>query len=125
MIPRIICPQCELRQAPVQQCRRCKTAFEYPAAIGASVAGTELQPMHQAERGLILAAMARCGDDAMRAANALGIGKSTLYRKLREYRGATSLSPLPHPSPRAEIAPHSRPTEPPPAESHSCDQAQF
>ncbi|HZP06179.1 MAG TPA: helix-turn-helix domain-containing protein [Terracidiphilus sp.] len=86
MIPRILCPHCELKQAPAQQCRRCQTAFTYPAEIGDSLATRPLPTLAQAERELIQAAMALYGNDAGRAAKAIGIGRTTLYRKMKGYR---------------------------------------
>ena len=85
MIPRILCPQCELKQTPAQQCRRCKAAFYYPAEINMSVVDRPLPTLAQAERELILAWMSRVGGDAAKAARAAGIGKSTMYRKLKDF----------------------------------------
>jgi transcriptional regulator of acetoin/glycerol metabolism len=42
--------------------------------------------MEHAERTAILAALRRHGGNKARAAAALGIGRATLYRKLRGYR---------------------------------------
>lgn len=91
IVPRIICPKCEKIQGPSQQCTRCGIWFDYPASIAKSVAGEDkaapLPTFAQAERELILAAVARCGENPSAAARILGIGKSTIYRKLREYDG--------------------------------------
>ncbi|WP_412566459.1 helix-turn-helix domain-containing protein [Streptomyces chartreusis] len=43
--------------------------------------------MELAERSAILEALRRHGGNKARAATALGIGRATLYRKLREYQG--------------------------------------
>jgi sigma-54 dependent transcriptional regulator, acetoin dehydrogenase operon transcriptional activator AcoR len=86
MIPKIVCPKCEFRQAPTPQCRRCAATFEYPAEIGVSVNDRPLPTMMQAERELILATVSRLGGNTVAAAHALGIGKTTLYRKLKEYQ---------------------------------------
>ncbi|WP_308341523.1 helix-turn-helix domain-containing protein [Streptomyces sp. LBUM 1476] len=43
--------------------------------------------MEDAERTAILQALKRHGGNKARAASALGIGRATLYRKLRSYRG--------------------------------------
>jgi DNA-binding NtrC family response regulator len=45
----------------------------------------DLRPMQDVERETILKAMAHFGGDKLLAAKALGIGKTTLYRKLKEY----------------------------------------
>lgn len=42
-------------------------------------------PLAEMERRHILAACAACGHNAIAAARALGIGKTTLYRKLHDY----------------------------------------
>ena len=42
-------------------------------------------PMAEMERQAILAALDHVKGDKMQAARLLGIGKTTLYRKLREY----------------------------------------
>ena len=89
MTPRIICPACELKQAPAQRCRRCEAKFSYPSLIAASVDNAELPKIADAERRLILAMMERCDDNAALAARLLGIGNTTLYRKLREYGSCT------------------------------------
>jgi DNA-binding NtrC family response regulator len=44
-----------------------------------------LQPLSTIERDLILFAIERCNGRMTRVARALGIGRSTLYRKLKEY----------------------------------------
>ncbi|MER7563712.1 helix-turn-helix domain-containing protein [Streptomyces sp. NPDC097941] len=46
-----------------------------------------LSPMEHAERTTILRTLHRHGGNKSRAAAALGIGRATLYRKLREYEG--------------------------------------
>ncbi|MBU1175200.1 MAG: sigma-54 dependent transcriptional regulator [Alphaproteobacteria bacterium] len=45
----------------------------------------DLQPLSAIERDLILFAIERCDGRMTRVARALGIGRSTLYRKLKEY----------------------------------------
>ena len=44
-----------------------------------------VMPMEQIERRAILHAIALCGGNAMKAAEALKIGKTTIYRKLRAW----------------------------------------
>jgi DNA-binding NtrC family response regulator len=42
------------------------------------------------ERTLIQAAIERSGGDRQKAAHMLGIGKTTIYRKLKEYQRLTT-----------------------------------
>lgn len=55
---------------------------------------TEKDPIAFAvyERKLLLRALAECGGNRARAAKLLGLGKSTLYRKLRELDGAAQVN---------------------------------
>lgn len=52
-------------------------------------AGDELLPLEELERRAILRALRETGDDKMAAARLLGIGKTTLYRKLKQYEDHT------------------------------------
>jgi DNA-binding NtrC family response regulator len=49
-------------------------------------AGPEISPLEEMERRTILQALRAAGGDRLRAAKMLGIGKTTIYRKLKEYR---------------------------------------
>lgn len=49
----------------------------------------ELIPLAEIERRAVLHALRETGGDKPAAARLLGIGKTTLYRKLKEYRGAS------------------------------------
>ncbi|QKZ16863.1 sigma-54-dependent Fis family transcriptional regulator [Streptomyces chartreusis] len=60
---------------------------ELPDPVREGPAGRTLSPMELAERSAILEALRRHGGNKARAATALGIGRATLYRKLREYQG--------------------------------------
>ncbi|MFC8242806.1 helix-turn-helix domain-containing protein [Streptomyces chartreusis] len=60
---------------------------ELPDPVREGPAGRTLSPMELAERSAILEALRRHGGNKARAAAALGIGRATLYRKLREYQG--------------------------------------
>ncbi|MFM9609095.1 helix-turn-helix domain-containing protein [Streptomyces niveiscabiei] len=60
---------------------------ELPDAVREGPAHRPLSPMEDAERTAILQALKRHGGNKARAASALGIGRATLYRKLRSYRG--------------------------------------
>jgi DNA-binding NtrC family response regulator len=44
--------------------------------------------LSEIEKRAILAAIKRAGGNRLRAAEALGIGKTTVYRKLKEYERA-------------------------------------
>jgi DNA-binding NtrC family response regulator len=57
------------------------------AAMHLDVAETdELVPLAEMERRAIMHALRQTGGDRLAAARLLGIGKTTLYRKLKEYR---------------------------------------
>ncbi|WP_308297255.1 MULTISPECIES: helix-turn-helix domain-containing protein [unclassified Streptomyces] len=60
---------------------------DLPDPVREGPAGRSLSPMELAERAAILEALRHHGGNKMRAAAALGIGRATLYRKLREYQG--------------------------------------
>lgn len=51
---------------------------------------TGIVPLNILEQRAIYEAISVCGGDKMKAAQRLGIGKTTLYRKLKEYEGAVS-----------------------------------
>ncbi|MGW0610962.1 sigma-54-dependent Fis family transcriptional regulator [Streptomyces sp. NPDC002788] len=58
---------------------------ELPDAVREGPASRPLSPMEHAERAAILEALRRHGGNKASAAAALGIGRATLYRKLRGY----------------------------------------
>ncbi|WP_118082259.1 helix-turn-helix domain-containing protein [Streptomyces sp. CC0208] len=60
---------------------------ELPDTVREGPAARPLSPMEHAERAAILETLHRHGGNKSRAAAALGIGRATLYRKLREYEG--------------------------------------
>ena len=60
---------------------------ELPDPVREGPAARRLSPVEHAERAAILEALRRHGGNKARAALALGIGRATLYRKLRGYRG--------------------------------------
>nr|WP_203615623.1 helix-turn-helix domain-containing protein [Streptomyces sp. SID13726] len=60
---------------------------ELPDAVREGPAVRPLSPMEHAERATILETLHRHGGNKSSAAAALGIGRATLYRKLREYEG--------------------------------------
>ena len=77
--------------SPSEEMRRFREALDGPAmAASASdvpvVDGTgSLRAFEAIERDIIVAALHHCGGRASAAARALGIGRSTLYRKLADY----------------------------------------
>ncbi|MEU6357684.1 helix-turn-helix domain-containing protein [Streptomyces sp. NPDC047072] len=60
---------------------------ELPDPVREGPAVRPLSPMESAERATILETLHRHGGNKSRAAAALGIGRATLYRKLRGYEG--------------------------------------
>jgi len=75
---------------------------DLPASIPASVKAVsgqgsngepdrKIAPIFNLEKQAILAAIAQLHGDKLRAAKLLGIGKTTLYRKLKEYGSAVAL----------------------------------
>jgi transcriptional regulator of acetoin/glycerol metabolism len=61
---------------------------DFKDTVGAAMANTrsrQLTSLERAERQVIISAMDRCGGNKLRAADELGISRSTLYKKLREY----------------------------------------
>ncbi|MER6183115.1 helix-turn-helix domain-containing protein [Streptomyces sp. NPDC001652] len=60
---------------------------ELPDPVREGPAPRPLTPMERAERAAILEALHLNGGNKARTAAALGIGRATLYRKLRGYRG--------------------------------------
>ena len=53
--------------------------------LGGTAASTKILPMADVERQTILSAIQQLNGDKLMAARLLGIGKTTLYRKLKEY----------------------------------------
>jgi len=54
----------------------------------------ELLPLDELERRAILRALHEAGGDKLSAARLLGIGKTTLYRKLKQYEAASHAGPI-------------------------------
>ena len=55
------------------------------ASAGSSGAGRKIVPLATLEKQAIQNALKVTKDDKLKAARLLGIGKTTLYRKLKEY----------------------------------------
>jgi two-component system response regulator HydG len=59
--------------------------LQYPTTERAP-AKEEMLPLEELERRAILSTLRQTGGDKQAAARALGIGKTTLYRKLKQYQ---------------------------------------
>lgn len=97
----IRCSRCGKEQAPRASCIRCEKklpdvvfvvmekviererVIEKPVPVPSLDTG-EIPSLDQAEKSLIRRAIAHTNGDRLTAARLLGIGKTTLYRKLRE-----------------------------------------
>ncbi len=55
------------------------------AGVTSAAAGSTVLPLDEVEKRAILEALAHTGGDHLKAARLLGIGRTTLYRKLRQY----------------------------------------
>jgi len=62
-------------------------------ALPVQSAGPGIRKLAEVERDYILAALERCGGNQTRTAAELGIGASTLYRKLKQYQAAPKPMP--------------------------------
>ena len=71
----------QLQQRGLEARRAAVAAGEDSAAAGAP----ELKTLAELEREAILGAIRTLNGDKLQAAKLLGIGKTTLYRKLKEY----------------------------------------
>jgi transcriptional regulator of acetoin/glycerol metabolism len=58
---------------------------ELPDAVRDGGGGRRLSSLERAERAAILEALRTHGGNKLRAAQALGIARATVYRKLRSY----------------------------------------
>jgi len=59
--------------------------LQYESIPSNAAAASKIMPMSEIERQAILNAIAQLNGDKLKAARVLGIGKTTLYRKLKEY----------------------------------------
>jgi two-component system, NtrC family, response regulator AtoC len=72
-----------LGTGPVIQARDLPSNVLYQ--VGPSPENPDVSPLDELERRAILQALRTTGGDRLRAARLLGIGKTTIYRKLKEY----------------------------------------
>lgn len=73
-----------LGRGPVIETADLPTTLQHPTS-DLPPQSDELVPLHEMERRAILWAVAKFRGNKLQAARVLGIGKTTLYRKLREY----------------------------------------
>lgn len=66
-----------------------------PAAVGGMLEGDAFPTLAEMERTMIVAAYEKSGRKPLVAAQLLGIGKTTLYRKLKEMEGAAAFEASP------------------------------
>jgi DNA-binding NtrC family response regulator len=80
-------PVLELGDLPTQLQRQGLEAHRTAAVVDASSAdrSADVTPLAELERQAILSAIRKLRGDKLEAARMLGIGKTTLYRKLKEY----------------------------------------
>lgn len=114
---KVRCQKCELMQwSDRETCRRCRASLPAPAvklvervvehivfqtssgnsvemvlepALSGTTSTADFPTMAQMEQTMILAAYRRSNRRPLLAARLLGIGKTTMYRKLREMKKAT------------------------------------
>jgi sigma-54 dependent transcriptional regulator, acetoin dehydrogenase operon transcriptional activator AcoR len=60
-------------------------AADLPAPLQRAATGRQLSMMENAERDAIVTALRRCDGNRRRAAEVLGIGRTTLYRKMQQH----------------------------------------
>jgi transcriptional regulator of acetoin/glycerol metabolism len=68
-----------------RQAGRIVRPVDLPARLQQAASGRQLSMIQVAEREAIVTALRRCGGNRSRAAAALGIGRTTLYRKLQQH----------------------------------------
>lgn len=74
-----------LGSGPVIETADLPTTLQHPTS-DLPPQSDELVPLQEMERRAILRAVGECHGDKLQAARLLGIGKTTLYRKLKEYK---------------------------------------
>lgn len=83
-----------LGSGPVLQIADLPTNLHYGSGEGMAPTD-ELVPLEELERRAVLRALRESGGDKMAAARLLGIGKTTLYRKLKQYEATPKNEPAP------------------------------
>ncbi len=78
---------CTLAGGPMIHTRHLPANMRYPPVLPERKNSTSIVPMTELERQTILSTIAQLNGDKLMAARLLGIGKTTLYRKLKEYAG--------------------------------------
>ncbi|MFZ0978162.1 MAG: sigma-54 dependent transcriptional regulator [Candidatus Acidiferrales bacterium] len=81
-----------LGSGPILHVRDLPSGLHYAAADRMPQAD-ELMPLEELERRAILRALREAGGDKLAAARLLGIGKTTLYRKLKQYETESHSQP--------------------------------
>jgi DNA-binding NtrC family response regulator len=71
---------------PILHCGDLPSNLQHGSAVEHSPANDELVPLEEMERRAILRALREANGDKLVAARLLGIGKTTLYRKLKQYQ---------------------------------------
>jgi two-component system response regulator HydG len=74
-----------LGSGPIVHVADLPTNLQYPTSDRAPQRD-ELLPLEELERRAIVRTLRETGGDKLAAARMLGIGKTTLYRKLKQYR---------------------------------------
>ncbi len=74
-----------LSLSALPECVRGNAASVLPAALETAAAGGPLVPLREVEREYVELALERCRGNLSEAARMLGIGRTTLYRKVQRY----------------------------------------
>lgn len=93
----VACDGCNLIQFESAFCRRCFKPLPDPQDVPAKVKvirccwseGETLPSVAQVERMVIEEALRRAEGNVVAAAALIGIGKTTIYRKMKRYEGET------------------------------------
>jgi len=76
---------CAMNSGPVIHLIDLGTSLQSPRPAARSASGNGLATLADLEKNAIFAALQHTHGDKLQAADLLGIGKTTLYRKLKEY----------------------------------------
>jgi DNA-binding NtrC family response regulator len=83
----IRCPHCKLNQFARESCRRCNKQLSQSRPVTVFSAVDVLPTLAEMERHLFTEAVYRADGNKVLASQALGVGKTTLYRKLNGWQG--------------------------------------